>query len=175
MPSSTANQDRPTSSSSPAATARPTSGIARNFDSTVFIDLGQPLPCVTEDGQPDPSGTCAGREFASPSNYTAVDFAVEDGAYLAGLLARPRPDAQRPPRHHQWRPPTAASATATSGASCNGARSVDPDVDIELAYLADDEEAGFGDPVSARTFTEAFIDVFQPDVLLPVGRGDDTA
>ena len=62
-------------------------GIARSFSNTVFIDLGQPLPCVTDDGQPDPSGTCEGGEFGVPSNYTAVDFAVEDGAYLAGVLA----------------------------------------------------------------------------------------
>ena len=50
-----------------------------------------------------------------------------------------------------------------------GARSVKPDIDVELAYLADEgEEVAFGDPVSAKTFAEAFIDVYQPDVILPL-------
>jgi len=147
-------------------------GIAGNFQSTVFVDLGQQRPCVTESGQADPSGTCDGGVAGIPLNYSAVDFAVEDGAYLTGVLG------------------AAASHDGRLGiisgtAECNrcnryiqgfvtGARSVDPDIDIELAYLADDEVAGFGDPVSAKTFTEAFIDVYQPDVLLPVGRGATT-
>jgi basic membrane lipoprotein Med (substrate-binding protein (PBP1-ABC) superfamily) len=148
-------------------------GVARNFDVTTFIDLGQPLPCVTEDGQPDPSGTCAGGEFGLPFNYTAVDFAVEDGAYLAGLLAAA---ASRNDR-------LGIISGAADCVECNryihgfvnGARSVDPEIDIQLAYLADDEATGFGDAASARTFTEAFLDVFQPDVLLPIGRGVSTA
>jgi|GEM_PF-5711860 len=144
-------------------------GIAGSFDTTTFIDLGQQLPCVTRDGQPDPSGTCEGGASGLPFNYSAVEFAVEDGAYLAGVLA------------------AAASRNDRLGiisgyagcAECNryvqgfveGARSIDPDIGIELAYLADDEISGFGDPASARTFTEAFLDVFEPDVVLPVGRG----
>ena len=148
-------------------------GVARNFDVTTFIDLGQAPPCVTEDGQPDPSGTCAGGEVGLPFNYTAVDFAVEDGAYLAGLLAAA---ASRNDR-------LGIISGAADCVECNryirgfvnGARSVDPEIDIQLAYLADDEAAGFGDAASARTFTQAFLDVFQPDVLLPVGRGISTA
>lgn len=148
-------------------------GVARNFDLTTFIDLGQSLPCVTEDGQPDPSGTCAGGDVAIPFNYTAVDFAVEDGAYLAGLLAAA---ASRNDR-------LGIISGAAECVECNryihgfvnGARSVEPEIDIQLAYLADDEAAGFGDAASARTFTEAFLDVFQPDVLLPIGRGISTA
>lgn len=144
-------------------------GIAGNFQFTVFVDLGQQRPCVTAGGRADPSGTCAGDVSGIPLNYSAVDFAVEDGAYLAGVLAAA---ASRDDRLG------IISGTAECS-KCNryiqgfvtGARSVDPDIDIELAYLADDEVAGFGDPVSAKTFTEAFIDVYQPDVLLPIGRG----
>ena len=50
-----------------------------------------------------------------------------------------------------------------------------PDIHIEIAELADDEVPGFGDPASAGTFAEAFIEIYQPDVLLPVGRGATTA
>jgi basic membrane lipoprotein Med (substrate-binding protein (PBP1-ABC) superfamily) len=150
-----------------------TVGIARNSDATVFIDLGQGLPCVTEDGQPDPSGTCAGGEAGIPFNYTAVDFAVEDGAYLAGLLAAA---ASRNDR-------IGIISGAAECSECNryirgfvnGARSVKPGIAIQLAYLADDETAGFSDRASAQTFTRAFLDVYQPDVLLPVGRGTSRA
>jgi len=144
-------------------------GIAGSFDTTTFIDLGQPLPCVTRDGQPDPSGTCEGGAFGLPFNYSAVDFAVEDGAYLAGVLSAA---ASRNDR--------LGIISGYAGCTeCNryvqgfveGARSIEPDIGIELAYLADDEISGFGDPASARTFTEAFVDVFDPDVVLPIGRG----
>lgn len=144
-------------------------GVARNFPETVFIDLGQARPCVTLDGQPDPSGTCTGDELGIPANYSALEFRVEEGAYLAGVLAAA---ASRDDR----------LGVISGGPECiecnryiqgfvNGAHSVKPDIDVEIAYLADDEIAGFGDPVSAETFTRAFIDVYQPDVLLPVARG----
>ena len=52
----------------------------------------------------------------------------------------------------------------------NGARSVDSAIEIKLAYLANDEISGFSDEASAKTFTEAFVDIHEPGVLLPVGR-----
>ena len=49
------------------------------------------------------------------------------------------------------------------------ARSIKPEIDVRTAYLANSGEAlGFGDPTSAKTFAKAFIDVFQPDVVLPL-------
>lgn len=150
-------------------------GLARSSDSTVFIDLGQPLPCLTEDGRPDPSGTCAGGEFAVPFQYTAVDFKVEDGAYLAGLLAAAAASTRNDRLGIISGEPGCGECNRYVRGFVNGARSLNPDVDIELAYLANDEEAAFSDPVSARTFTEIFVDVVQPDVLLPVGRGTSRA
>lgn len=143
--------------------------IARSFPETTFLDLGQRPPCVTLDGQFDPSGACSGGDLGIPFNYTSIDFAVEDGAFLAGLLAAA---ASREDR-------IGIISGATDCEPCNryvqgfvnGARSVDPEIDIELVYLADDEVGGFSDAASAATFTRAFLDVHQPDVLLPVGRG----
>jgi len=144
-----------------------TVGIASANPTTVFLDIDQALPCVTKDGIPDPSGTCAGGRFAIPQNYTAVDFAVDQPAYLAGVIA------------------AAASRDDMIGIisgmpgceECNryiegfqlGAQSVKPEIGVELAYLADEgAEAAFGDPAAAKTFAKAFIDVYEPDVLLPV-------
>ncbi|MGD8684365.1 MAG: BMP family ABC transporter substrate-binding protein [Chloroflexota bacterium] len=144
-----------------------------NSNSSVIIDLSQPRPCVTESGQADASGQCSGGVAAIPPNYSAVEFAVEDGAYLAGVLAA---KASRGGR----------LGVISGYAGCveceryvegfvNGARSINPEIDIEVSYLATDENSAFSDPASARTFAEIFIDVYQPTVLLPIGRGTSTA
>lgn len=146
-------------------------GFASAYPNTVFLDIDQPMPCVTEDGRADPSGTCEGGTFAIPLNYSAVNFAVDEAAYLAGVIA------------------AAASRGDSLGiisgtldcSECNrylqgfllGAQSIKPEIDVEVAYLSDDdEEVAFGDPDSAKTFAKAFIDVYEPDVILPLaGRG----
>ena len=147
-----------------------TVGFARNFPNTAFVDIGQPQPCVDSDGRFDPSGTCEGETFMIPANYMAVNFQVEDAAYLAGVIAAA---ATRDDR-------LGIISGKRDCEECNryiqgfvqGARSLKPDVEIELAYIADDDEAhAFGDPTTAKTFTKAFIDVYQPDVLLPIARG----
>ena len=144
-----------------------TVGFAKAYPETVFFDIDQPLPCVTGDGRADPSGTCEGGAGAIPFNYMAVDFDTDQAAYLAGIIA------------------AAASRDDTLGIisgtadcpDCNrtiegfvlGARSVKPDIEVHLAYLADEgEDVAFGDPVSAKSFAKAFIDVYQPDVVLPL-------
>lgn len=144
-----------------------TVGFAAAYPNTVFLDIGQPLPCVTRDGRADPSGTCDGDTFAIPINYAAVDFDVDQAAYLAGVIA------------------AAASRDDSLGIisgtmdcpDCNryiqgfllGAQSIKPEIDVEIAYLADEgEAAAFGDPTSAKTFAKAFIDVYEPDVILPL-------
>ena len=132
----------------------------------------RPAAAVRDRGRSaDPSGTCEGGAFAIPFNYSAIDFEVDQAAYLAGVIARPR--VARPPRHHQRHARTAASATATSRGSSWEPRASNPDIDVEVAYLADDEEVAFDDPTSAKTFAKAFIDVYEPDVILPARRGAD--
>lgn len=142
-------------------------------DDSVIIDLSQPRPCVTENGQADLSGECAGSASAVPFNYTAVEFAVEDGAYLAGVLAA---KASRGGR----------IGVISGDEGCreceryvqgfvNGVRRVNPDLDVVVDYIASDEVNAYGDPETARTFTEIFIDVYQPAVLMPVGRAVNEA
>ena len=142
-------------------------GVASSFPGTAFVDIGQTRPCVTNDGRPDPSGTCAGGSQGIPSNYSYVSFAVDQAAYLAGIVA------------------AAASPNGRIGiisgladcAECNtyiegftlGARSVKPAIEVQVAYLADDDiEAGFGAETAGKIFAEAFINVYRPDVLFPL-------
>jgi basic membrane lipoprotein Med (substrate-binding protein (PBP1-ABC) superfamily) len=144
-----------------------TVGFAQAYPETFFFDIDQPLPCVTGDGRADPSGTCEGGVGALPFNYVAVDFDTDQAAYLAGVIAASasRDDILG-----------IISGTADCP-DCNrtiegfvlGARSVKPDIEVHQAFLADEGEAvAFGDPTSAKTFAKAFIDVYQPDVILPL-------
>jgi basic membrane lipoprotein Med (substrate-binding protein (PBP1-ABC) superfamily) len=145
-------------------------GFVGNYPNTTFIDIGQPLPCVDGDGGPDRTGACVGGEFAVSPNYTAVSFEVEAPAFLAGVVAA---SASRDDR-------IGIISGLAECEECNryiqgftlGAQSIKPEIDIELAYLADDNETqAFTDNTAAKTFAGAFIDVHQPDVLLPIANG----
>lgn len=140
-------------------------GIARANSGTVIVDLHQPASCLSENGQPDATGECVG---AVPSNYSAVDFAVEEGAYLAGVVAA-RESRDQPLGIISGYAGCVECERYVTG-FVNGALSVAPDIEIIRAYLADDEVSGFGDEASAKTYAEAFLDVYQPSVLMPVGR-----
>lgn len=144
-------------------------GIARSNPATTILDINAPAPCVDESGRADPTAECAVETSAAPGNYNAVEFAVEEGAYLAGVVAA-RESRGRSLGIISGAPDCLECDRYITG-FINGARSVEPEIEIELAYLADDEVAGFSDDASAKTYAEAFIEVFQPGVLLPVGRG----
>ena len=131
----------------------------------VDVDLVQRN--VTRDGRADPSGTCEGGLGALPSNYSSITFAVDEAAYLAGIIAA---GASRRDR-------LGIISGLEDCKECRrylegfqlGARSAKPNIDIDIAYLADDDvEAAFGAPDIAKTFAEAFINVYRPDVLFPV-------
>jgi len=142
-------------------------GIARLNPSSFIVDMGQPAPCLNETGQPDLGGECL--DGQAPGNYLPVNFAVEEGAYLAGVIAA---------RESRGKPLAVISGSEDclecdryATGFINGARSVEPEIEIQTAYLANDEASGFGDEASAKTFTQAFLDVHQPGVLMPIGRG----
>ncbi len=144
---------------------------------TTFVDLGQAGPCVDQEGRPDGTGACLGGSEVLPFNYSAVTFEVEDPAYLAGVIAASasrhdrlgiisgKPDCEECNRYIQG--------------YIRGAQSIEPNMDIEVAYLADagleNEAYAFGDPNAAKAFADAFIDVYQPDVLLPIANGASLA
>jgi basic membrane lipoprotein Med (substrate-binding protein (PBP1-ABC) superfamily) len=140
-------------------------GTREYSDSTTFLDIDQPAPCVTLDGRADPTGACEGLSAGALPNYMAVDFDTDQAAYLAGVVAA-----------SASREDTLGIVSGTEDCEdCNrtlagfveGARSVKPDIEIRLAYLSDEGGApAFAERSSAATFTQAFIDVYQPDVVL---------
>jgi basic membrane lipoprotein Med (substrate-binding protein (PBP1-ABC) superfamily) len=153
------------SGSDQAATLR----TALQYLETFFIDLGQAPPCVDAEGSPDPTGACEGDPTQYWPNYVAVSFARDQAAYLAGIVAA---SASRNDR----------LGIITSTPACDvcrryaegfelGARSVKPDIAIETATLTDaDSDAIVRDAGIGKVFTSAFIDVLQPDVLLPLSQ-----
>jgi basic membrane lipoprotein Med (substrate-binding protein (PBP1-ABC) superfamily) len=151
-----------------------TSSFARAFSGTIFVDIDQSRPCLTVDGDFDPTGRCAGGIEAVPFNQAIVGFDADQPAYLAGILAA---SASRNDRLGiiSGTPQCAACNRIIQG-FVRGARSVKPEIAVDIAYLATEENfaaeggpaAAFGDLAAARTLARAFIDVYQPDVVLPV-------
>jgi basic membrane lipoprotein Med (substrate-binding protein (PBP1-ABC) superfamily) len=151
-----------------------TSNFARAYIDTNFIDIDQPLPCLTPDGQADPDGVCAGGLAAIPPNQITVGFDADQAAYLAGIIAA---SASRNDRLGIISgTPDCPNCNQVIEGFVRGAQSVSPDIDVQVAYLADEasyeaeggEVAAFGDMAAARTFARAFIDVYEPDVVLPL-------
>lgn len=142
-----------------------TVSVASDAPETNFLDIDQPLPCVTADGRADPTGTCEGGTESIPFNYMAVDFDTDEAAYLAGVVAA-----------SASRDDTLGIISSTADCEdCNrtlagfvaGARSVKPEIEVRLAYLSDDDaDVVVRDAAAARTFTSAFIDVYEPDIVL---------
>lgn len=151
-----------------------TSSFARAYSETTFIDIDQARPCLTVDGDFDPTGQCAGGLEAVPVNQAIVGFDADQPAYLAGILAA---SASRNDRLGiiSGTPQCAACNRIIQG-FVRGARSVKPEIAVDIAYLATEENfaaeggpaAAFGDLAAARTLARAFIDVYRPDVILPV-------
>jgi basic membrane lipoprotein Med (substrate-binding protein (PBP1-ABC) superfamily) len=151
-----------------------TSLFANATPSTMFIDIDQSRPCLTPDSPFAPTGQCAGGLEAVPVNQATVGFDADQPAYLAGILA-----ASASRNDHlgiiSGTPQCAACNRIIQG-FVRGARSVKPEIAVDIAYLATEENfaaeggpaAAFGDLAAARTLARAFIDVYQPDVILPV-------
>jgi basic membrane lipoprotein Med (substrate-binding protein (PBP1-ABC) superfamily) len=151
-----------------------TSNFANAFPATYFIDIDQPVPCLTPEQQFDPEGECLGGIAAIPGNQLSVGFDADQPAYLAGVIAA---SASRNDRLGIISAtPRCSSCNRIIQGFARGARSIEPEIDIDIAYLADEasfdaeggEAAAFGDVAAARTFARAFIDVYEPDVVLPV-------
>jgi basic membrane protein A and related proteins len=139
-----------------------------------FIGVDQAPPCLTPEGLADTSDRCEGDAGALIPNLTILQYAEDQAGYLAGIAA-----ASMSPNGR-----VAAIGGISTCASCVrylqgfelGARSVDPDIEVAIAHVTDtDEQVGFDDAATGRAFARAFIDVFQPDVLMAgtgaTGRG----
>lgn len=149
---------------------RETAQAAADTRRVRFIGIDQPPPCLTLEGLPDTTGACPGDAAALLDDYTAISFREDQAGYLAGMIA------------------ASASPNGRIGMigaipSCDwcvrymqgfemGARAVSPDVQVDRVFVTDTSQGvAFDDPATGRAVAEAFIDVYQPDVVLAVAEG----
>lgn len=127
---------------------------AKEYPKVKFIGVDQGV-CVDEDGKGDPTFACKGDAKTLLPNYQGLIFKEEQVGYLAGVLA------------------AAVSKTGVIGAVGgintipavpryingyrNGAASVNPDIDVKVAYVSTDITKAFSDPGTGKSIAQQMI------------------
>ena len=118
-----------------------------------FIGVDQGI-CVDEQGVPDPTFTCAGDAATLLPNYQGIVFAEAQPGYLAGIVAASLTESGTigavggtnvPAVVNYWR------------GYENGAKSVNPDIEVLYQETDPDPAKGFNDPTKGRAIAEQFI------------------
>ena len=119
-----------------------------------FIGLDQAI-CVDENGDPDPTFTCAGDAAALLPNYQGLIFAEAQAGYLAGIVAGTITETNviGTIGGIESVPPVKAYI----GGYVNGAKSVNPDVEVLVSYVSEDITTAFNDPTTGAALAEQMI------------------
>ena len=118
-----------------------------------FVGVDQGI-CVDEAGAPDPTFACAGDAATLIPNYQGIVFAEAQPGYLAGLVAATISESG-----------TIAAVGGTNVPAVvnywrgyeNGAKSINPDIEVLYQETDPDPAKGFNDPTKGRTIAEQFI------------------
>jgi len=120
---------------------------------TTFIGVDQGI-CVDENGEPDSTFTCAGDAAALLPNYQGIIFAEAQPGYLAGIVAASLSESGTigavggtnvPAVVNYWR------------GYENGAKSINPDIEVLYQETDPDPAKGFNDPTKGRAIAEQFL------------------
>jgi basic membrane protein A len=119
-----------------------------------FIGLDQSI-CVDENGDPDPTFTCAGDAAELLPNYQGLIFAEAQAGYLAGIVAGTITETNviGTIGGIESIPPVKAYI----GGYHNGALSVNPDVEVLISYVSEDITTAFNDPTTGASLAEQMI------------------
>ena len=118
-----------------------------------FIGVDQGI-CVDENGEPDSTFTCAGDAAALLPNYQGIIFAEAQPGYLAGIVAASLSESGTigavggtnvPAVVNYWR------------GYENGAKSINPDIQVLYQETDPDPAKGFNDPTKGRAIAEQFL------------------
>jgi basic membrane protein A and related proteins len=120
-----------------------------------FIGVDQ-APCVTEEGDPDDTFTCAGDAAALLPNLQGINWREQQPGYLAGIVA-----ASVSETGHI----AAIGGTAVIPAVvnyiegyANGAMSVNPDVAVTVTYVSGaPDAAAFNDPAGGQAIAQQLL------------------
>lgn len=118
-----------------------------------FIGVDQG-PCVDENGDPDPTFTCAGDAAALLPNYQGVLFAEDQAGYLAGIVAANISESGTIGAVGGTNVPP---VVAYHEGYANGAMSVNPDIEVLYQEVSPDPAVGFNDPERGQAIAEQFI------------------
>jgi basic membrane protein A len=127
---------------------------AKNNPDVWFIGLDQPV-CVDENGDPDPTFTCAGDAAELLPNYQGLIFTESQAGYLAGIAAATISE-------------TGVIGTIGGiesipavklyiGGYHNGALSVNPNIEVLISYVSEDITTAFNDPATGASLAEQMI------------------
>jgi basic membrane protein A and related proteins len=134
---------------------------------TWFIGVDQAPLCVTPEGDPDDTFTCAGDAASLLPNLIGLGYKEDQAGYLAGMAAA---DASENGR-------IGAIGGVTFCAPCVryiqgyelGAKAINPDIEVRIAWVTDsDVSKAFYDQPGGKLFTQQFIELNQPDVVFQV-------
>jgi basic membrane protein A len=131
-----------------------TAAAAKENPDVQFIGLDQSV-CVDENGDPDPTFACAGDAAELLPNYQGLTFAEQQAGFLAGIVAATISETgvigaiggieSVPP------------VKAYIGGYVNGAKLVNPDIEVLVTYVSEDITVAFNDPATGASLAEQFI------------------
>jgi basic membrane protein A len=119
-----------------------------------FIGLDQSI-CVDENADPDPTFACAGDASALLPNYQGLVFNEAQAGYLAGIVAGTITETNVVGTIGgiDFIP----AVLSYIGGYVNGAKSVNPDVEVLVSYVSDDITTAFNDPTTGASLAEQMI------------------
>jgi basic membrane protein A and related proteins len=132
-----------------------TAAAAKANPDIKFIGVDQ-APCLTEEGEPDPTFTCAGDAATLLPNYQGINWREQQPGYLAGIVAASVSETG----HIAAMGGTAVIPAVVSYIEgyANGARSVNPDIVVVVSYISGAPDTlAFNDPSSGQAFAQQML------------------
>jgi len=125
-----------------------------------FIGVDQGI-CIDEAGVSDPTFACAGDPAVLTPNYQGIVFAEGQPGYLAGIVAAKVSKSQHIAviGGAGFIPAVANYANGYAA----GAKSVNPDIKVEIQYVSEDLGKAFNDPAGGKAFAEQLMQLY-PDI-----------
>lgn len=147
-----------------------TTMAAKDNPDVSFIGVDQGI-CVDEEGNPDPTFACAGDAATLLPNYQGIVFAEAEPGYLVGIIAA---HISQSGVVGSVRGTDVPAVVAFHEGYANGARSVNPDIEVLSVEADPNPEIGFDNPARGREIATQMIDQ-GADVIFQIagntGRG----
>jgi len=127
---------------------------AKNNPDVQFIGLDQGV-CVDENADPDPTFACAGDAKTLLPNYQGLIFNESQAGYAAGMVAGTLTESNVIGAVGGI--DTIPAVVSYIGGYVNGAKSVNPDVEVLVSYVSDDITKAFNDPTTGASIADQMI------------------